>query len=100
THLLSKYKSLKEFQAERGEDGGSKSCHGLNGKDLEIELPLGSIITNRTTGEKFSLNELGEKILLLKGGNGGRGNESFKKSTNQSPKESTPGREGEEAEFF
>lgn len=100
THLLSKYKSLKEFNAERGGDGQSRSCHGLDGGDLDILLPLGSVITNKTTGEKFSLSTEGEKILLLKGGAGGRGNESFKKSTNQSPRESTPGKPGEEAQFY
>ncbi len=100
THLLSKYKSLKEFRAERGGDGQSKSLHGADGKDFDVELPIGSILTNLNTLEKFSLNTEGERILLLKGGNGGRGNESFKKSTNVTPRESTPGQPGEEAEFL
>src|SRR3989344_1619560 len=100
THLLSKYKAQKEFDAGNGEMGGSKSLHGAQGKDLDLPISIGSIITNKKTGRKFSLIKDGERVLVLKGGNGGRGNESFKASTNQSPRESTPGTEGEEAEFY
>jgi len=99
-HLLAKYRTKKEFLAENGGNGKKDSLHGLDGKDLEIALPVGSIITNTETGKKISLSEDGEKILLLKGGSGGRGNESFKSSTNRSPKEATPGKDGGEAEFF
>src|SRR3989344_1294068 len=99
-HLLNKYKALKEFGAENGEDGRSKSEYGADGKDLEIELPVGSIITNKRTGQKYSISHEGEAILLLKGGAGGRGNESFKGSMNTSPIESTDGFPGEEDEFY
>ena len=73
--------------------------HGADGKDLIIELPLGSVIKNLNTGEEFQLLEEGQKILLLKGGRGGFGNEHFKSSTNTTPRERTPGKDGEEAEF-
>lgn len=99
-HLLSKYKALKEFQAEKGGDGARDSLHGKNGEDLIVKLPIGSVVTNNTTGEKYSLTEEGQKILILKGGGGGRGNESYKSSRNQSPTESTPGKPGEWAEFY
>ena len=99
-HLLSKYRAKKKFIAEHGEEGKRDSLEGANGKDLEIDFPVGSIITNLKTNEKISLQKDREKVLMLKGGFGGRGNESFKSSTNQSPTESTPGKKGEEAEFF
>ncbi len=99
-HLLSKYRSKKEFLAENGEDGKKEGLEGLNGKDLEITLPVGSIITNLKTNDKISLQKEGERILILRGGRGGRGNKSFKSSTNRSPKEFTLGKEGEDAEFF
>ncbi len=99
-HLLSKYKTKKKLEAERGGDGQGKAFNGANGKDLEIELPVGSIITNVKTGEKIRLSREGEKALLLRGGSGGRGNKSFKSSTNRSPKQFTLGKPGEEAEFF
>src|SRR3990172_7800671 len=99
-HILAQYKHIKKFVARDGETGGSRSMHGADGKDLIIELPLGSVIKNLNTGEEFQLLEEGQKILLLKGGRGGFGNEHFKSSTNTTPKEWTPGKEAEEGEFF
>ena len=99
-HLLHKYRTVKEFKADVGGAGKSNSLHGKNGKDLDILLPIGSIITNLGTKEKISLTVDNERILLLKGGSGGRGNESFKSSTNQTPHESTPGLKGESGKFF
>lgn len=99
-HLLSKYRTKKEFIAENGEIGMKNSLHGGNGKDLEIELPIGSVITNLSNDNKVSLNIEGERILILSGGRGGYGNEHFKSSINRQPKESTPGKIGEESNFF
>ena len=48
-HLLAKYRTKKEFIADRGEDGGKNSLHGENGKDLDILLPIGSVVTNLKT---------------------------------------------------
>ena len=98
--ILAKYKNKKEFIAEDGEAGKSKNMHGKNGEDLNIDLPIGAIITNLESGEKFELLEEGQKIQLLKGGRGGLGNEHFKSSTNTTPKEWTPGKVGEEGNFF
>lgn len=98
-HLLAKYRHKKEFNAERGGDGMSDSLHGANGDDLNIELPVGSVVTNLGTGKKISLEKEGERVLLLSGGGGGRGNESFKSSVNRSPEEFTKGRAGEDADF-
>ncbi len=99
-HLLSNYRAKKEFLAKRGEDGAKNSLHGVNGEDLIIELPVGSIVTNKKTERKIVLLEEGEKVLLLSGGAGGRGNESFKSSKNPSPRESTTGKRGEDGEFY
>ena len=98
-HILSKYKAKKSFSAGRGEDGGNKSLHGKNGEDFVLELPIGSIITNLETDEKWQLTKEGEKILLLKGGYGGFGNEHFKSSTNTTPRESKEGQDGEKGNF-
>jgi len=99
-HLLSKYRKQTKFFAERGGDGQKDSLHGANGLDLEISLPIGSIVTNLDTGKKVSLSFEGEKILLLEGGQGGRGNESYKSSTNRSPEQQTNGKPGKEGNFF
>src|SRR3989338_3295216 len=98
-HLLSKYKAQKSFKAGRGENGGSKSLRGKSGEDFILKLPVGSIITNQETDERWPLMKEGEKILLLKGGYGGFGNEHFKSSTNTTPKESKEGQEGEKGNF-
>lgn len=98
-HILSKYKAKKEFRAGRGEDGGNKSLHGKNGDDFILELPIGSVITNLETDEKMQLLEEGQKVLLLKGGHGGFGNEHFKSSTNTTPRECRPGQDGENGNF-
>jgi GTP-binding protein len=98
-HLLSKYKHRKEFKAERGEDGSGGSRHGSDGKDLVIDLPIGSVITNAENGAFVSLDKVGQKELLLKGGVGGYGNEQFKTSINTTPKNATKGKEGEEGNF-
>lgn len=97
--ILASYKGKKVFAAERGQDGAKNSMHGKNGKDLEIALPIGSIITNLNTGKKIQLLKLGEKAIILKGGRGGLGNEHFKGSKNVTPTQWTDGKEGEEADF-
>ena len=98
-HILSKYKAKKSFIAGRGEDGANKSLHGKNGEDFVLQLPLGSIITNLETDENWQLTEEGQKIMLLRGGYGGFGNEHFKSSTNTTPQESREGQEGEKGNF-
>jgi GTP-binding protein len=99
-HILSKYVHKKEFIAENGGDGAKNSLHGKDGKDMDVELPIGSVITNLKTADKFSLEYEGERVLVLHAGRGGLGNEHFKSSTNRSPKEFTLGEEGESAEFL
>ncbi len=97
---LSDYQHKKEFYAERGQDGMRNSRYGKHGEDIVIDLPIGSVITNKETGKTFQLITEGEKVFLLKGGRGGLGNEHFKASTNTSPKESTPGKPGESGTFY
>jgi GTPase len=97
--VLDQYRSKKEFAAEDGEAGGSRSFKGADGKRLYIDFPIGSKITNTATGDSFELTKEGQEIKILQGGSGGYGNEHFKSSTNQTPKESTEGKPGEEAEL-
>ncbi|MDB5254223.1 MAG: GTPase Obg [Parcubacteria group bacterium] len=98
--ILRAYREVKVFEAGDGEDGMKFSWQGGEGKDKEIKLPVGSIITNKETGHRFEILEAEQRIKLLSGGRGGLGNEHFKSSTNVSPKESTEGAEGEEADFL
>lgn len=96
---LAEYKAKKEFSAGRGEDGGKQSLHGKNGENFFLKLPIGSIVKNIETGETWQLEEEGQKIMLLRGGYGGYGNEHFKSSTNTTPEERNLGAEGETGNF-
>jgi len=98
-HILSKYKHKKEWRGNDGFEGAGGSKHGKDGDDLIIELPVGSIITNIESGGSVSLDEIGQKELLLKGGQGGYGNEQFKTSINTTPTKATKGKTGEEGNF-
>jgi GTP-binding protein len=98
--ILNNYKNLKEIMAPKGQDGGKKSCHGANGEDLYLDFPVGSIITNLETGGKVFLDKEGDVKLLAAGGRGGQGNETFKSSTNQRPEQCTPGKPGEQFDFY
>jgi len=96
---LSEHKFVKDFNAEDGQKGMGNCMHGKYGKDLIIEVPIGSVFTNTETGEFVEVMDT-EPIFFLKGGHGGRGNAHFKGSKNMSPKESTPGKPGEGGEYF
>ena len=97
--LLAQYRHSDTFAAEDAQAGGSRSLTGHNGEDYVLKLPVGSVVTRADTGEKYQLLKEGEKIKLLTGGGGGKGNEHFKSSTNVSPTDWTPGWPGEEADY-
>lgn len=98
--LLSSYTHDTRFIAPNGESGAKKKMKGEDGEDMFIKLPVGSVVTNLDNGEVYELLEEGQKILILKGGKGGLGNEHFKSSVNTTPYESTPGKPGETANLL
>mgnify|MGYP000990773134 CR=1 FL=1 len=96
TLLHLKYtKHVKAFDGKGGE-GGRRT--GSIGKDIILEVPLGTVARNSETGEQlFEITEDGQEIILLKGGRGGMGNDHFKSATNQTPQHAQPGEPGKEA---
>ncbi len=85
------------YRAERGEHGMGSNCHGKSGEDVEVRLPLGSVVTDRDSGERVAdLVTAGERVLLVKGGNGGWGNQHFATPTRQAPRFAKPGLPGAE----
>lgn len=87
----------KNVLAENGENGGANNATGRNGKDIIIEVPLGTIARDEETGKKEAeILHHGEEVIWLKGGRGGLGNSHFKTATNQAPTYAQPGEEGEE----
>jgi GTPase len=88
---------FKNILAENGENGSKNNSSGKTGKDIIIEVPLGTIAIDETTGEKQAeILEHGEEVILLKGGRGGLGNSNFKTATNQAPEYAQPGEPGVE----
>ena len=88
---------FKNVVAEDGENGMKNNCSGRDGKDIIIEVPLGTIARDEETGEtEAEILEDGQEIIWLKGGRGGLGNQHFATPTNQVPEHSQPGEEGVE----
>jgi len=96
-NTLIDYRYQQHFKAQRGGNGMGKDRHGANGKDVLLKVPVGTQIYEED-GETLlaDLTAAGERIVLLKGGNGGFGNAYFKSSTNRAPRHANPGQPGEE----
>lgn len=93
TLLHLKYK--KHVIAEPGKNGDGGRRTGADGKDVILEVPLGTVAKDAETGEKrFEITADGQEVILTKGGRGGLGNDHFKSSTNQAPHYAQPGEEG------
>ncbi|SEA60717.1 GTP-binding protein [Desulfuromusa kysingii] len=90
------YRYLHHCKAKNGAPGLGKTKHGKNGDDLELRVPQGTLIYDDETNEVLAdLTEVGEPLLFLPGGKGGRGNARFATSTNRAPRHAQPGIPGE-----
>jgi GTPase len=99
TLLHLKYR--KHIFAENGVSGSSAQKTGAEGKDVIIEVPLGTVAKNAETEEiLFEITEEGEEKIIVKGGRGGLGNTHFKSATNQTPRYAQPGEPGFEGWFI
>ena len=87
----------KNILAENGENGSKNNSTGRDGKDIVIEVPLGTIATVEETGERIEILEDKQQKILLKGGRGGQGNSHFATATNQAPEHAQPGEPGTES---
>ena len=91
-------KYTKHIFAENGQNGGENLMTGAQGKDVYIDVPLGTVAKDAETGEVESeVTEHNQEIVIMKGGRGGLGNDHFKSATNQAPKYAQPGEQGCEA---
>ncbi|MBT3173782.1 MAG: GTPase ObgE [Lentimicrobiaceae bacterium] len=85
----------RHLKAGNGENGGGQRSTGADGKDIIIEVPLGTIARDPETGEVIAeITEHDESIIMMPGGRGGLGNDHFKNATNQTPQYAQPGEEG------
>ena len=95
-NTLIDYRYTRRFDAKNGEAGRGSDQFGAAGPDIEMRMPVGTIISDAETGEVLvELLEHGQREQLAKGGDGGFGNLHFKSSTNRSPRQKTPGWPGE-----
>lgn len=93
---LNQFKFKKEARAENGDDGRSQFRDGHDGGDITLKLPVGTVIHNLTNESDIEITKINERILLARGGIGGKGNFHFRSSRNTSPKQFQGGRPGEE----
>ncbi len=96
TNTLVDYRYTRRYDAGRGENGHSRNCSGKNADNIYLRVPIGTTIIDNETGEVIGdLTEIGQELLIAKGGDGGLGNTHFKSSTNQAPRKATSGFEGD-----
>jgi len=102
TNTLINYRFHPEFDAERGEHGQGSNRTGKNGQDLELAVPIGTLVYELSAEEGVppvllaDLAHEGDRILVAKGGRGGMGNARFATSTNRAPRKVQPGEPGDE----
>ena len=100
-NTLIDYRFTQHFRAERGENGKGNNQTGASGKDLILEVPIGTqIYAEDKKTLLYDLTKEGENIKIANGGKGGLGNTRFKSSTNQAPRKTTNGITGEEFEIW
>ncbi len=96
-NTLNYFHRRRHFKARSGKPGHGKNQTGANGKDVEVEVPPGTIVRDAETGETYGdLVQPGQRLLVARGGRPGKGNARFATSTNQAPRLATNGEPGEE----
>jgi len=96
-NTLVKFKYRQHFRAERGKHGRGACKHGRNGEDVVVSVPPGTVVRDADTGEVLAdLSEPEDRVVVARGGRGGRGNARFATPTRQAPRRADRGFSGEE----
>ena len=96
-NTLADFRYVRHYEADNGQTGMGRLKHGALGKDLFINIPVGTVVFDDDTDELiYDLTEKDKTVVIAHGGNGGLGNSQFKSSTNQAPRKITKGKMGEE----
>lgn len=96
-NTLVDFRHIRKYKAQDGEEGGKKNCHGKNGQDIVIKVPAGTVIKEAETGKVITdMSGDNKRVVLLKGGRGGNGNQHYATSTMQAPKYAQPGQPAQE----
>ena len=95
-NTLIEYRYQRRIAAGNGEHGRGADCYGASGGDVELRVPVGTVVIDEESGDTLAdLARSGQRALLARGGAGGLGNLHFKSSTNRAPRQKTPGQPGE-----
>ena len=101
SNTLINFRYNKKFKAKNGENGSGSNCYGKKGEDLYIKVPLGTVVKDKETGKIIAdLSKEGQKVLVLPGGRGGKGNSHFATATRQAPHFAQGGEKGIEKELI
>ncbi len=96
-NTLARFRGQRLYKAENGRGGSTRQCTGRSGKDLELEVPVGTLVRDLDSGQLLGdLSEDGATLLAARGGDGGRGNMRFATATNRTPRHAEEGRGGED----
>jgi GTP-binding protein len=96
-NTLLRYRYNREFKADRGRHGEGSNCTGHSGTDMILQVPVGTLVFDDQTGETIAdLATPGQRVLIVQGGRGGRGNQHFAKPWHQAPREHEEGHPGED----
>jgi GTP-binding protein len=96
-NTLIDYRFQQHFKAKTGMHGMGRNRHGFNGADVVLKVPVGTQIFDEDEETLIAdMTKVGQRVVLLRGGNGGFGNAHFKSSTNRAPRRANPGQTGEE----
>lgn len=99
-NTLADFRYQRTFRAPNGEGGSGNDCTGASGSDLDIVVPVGTVVYDNETEEEIGdLTRIGARVIVAKGGKGGWGNARFKSSTNRAPRKAMPGLPGEKREL-
>lgn len=100
-NTLNEFRYNRKYFAGDGEPGGKRRCHGADGKDMIIKVPAGTIIREASSGQVITdMSYENTREIVLKGGNGGKGNQHYATPTMQVPKYAQPGKPGIEMEVL
>ncbi len=100
-NTLIDFRHIRKYKAEDGEEGGKKNCRGKNGADIVIKVPAGTVIKEAESGKVITdMSGDNKRVILLKGGKGGNGNQHYATSTMQAPKYAQPGIPAQELELI
>ena len=91
-NTLIDFRHIRKYKAGDGEEGGKKNCRGKDGEDIIIKVPAGTVIKEAQSGQVITdMSGDNKRVVLLKGGKGGNGNQHYATSTMQAPKYAQPG---------